>query len=235
MQITYAYTYMERPLGSALQFKHKGNGGCAYYSIRGECVDVRGLHAGSRREAPQPGNWTAAAARVPDERGVERAERGHGQHAAEAPVADGLERGTAGLAGTDDALAGGRRRQRPEDIDNATLRLVHHVQAVRGVVAAREWERKVGRFIGERKRESGLAAGERKRESGLAAEEWEWESGLAAGERKRESGLAGGEREREFGQSAATCCGLRRRRHGAIDDCGEAGEGGRGSCGGAEQ
>jgi hypothetical protein len=217
MQITYAYTYMERPLGSALQFKHNGNGGCAYYSIRGECVDVRGLHAGSRREAPQPGNWTAAAARVPDE-------RGHGQHAAEAPVADGLERGTAGLAGTDDALAGGRRRQRPEDIDNATLRLVHHVQAVRGVVAAREWERKVGRFIGERKRESGLAAGERKRESGLAAEEWEWESGLA-----------GGEREREFGQSAATCCGLRRRRHGAIDDCGEAGEGGRGSCGGAEQ
>jgi hypothetical protein len=61
-----------------------------------------------------PGKRPAAAAQEPDERGVERAERGHGQYAAEAPVADGLEHGAACLAGTDDALARGRRRQGPD-------------------------------------------------------------------------------------------------------------------------
>jgi hypothetical protein len=180
----------------------------------GECVDSRGSHAGSRCEvAQQLGNRPAAAAREPHERGVERAERGHGQHAAEAPVADGLERAAAGLAGTDDALARGRRLQQgPDDVDDAALRLVHRVQAVREVVAAGQREREVGWAIGQRQREMRLVAG------------------------KRESALAGGEREREFGQCGATCYGRRRRRHSAIDDCGEAGEGDdRGSCCGAEE
>jgi hypothetical protein len=140
-------------------------------------------HAGSWHEEARA--VKPAAARVPDE----RAERGHGQHAVEAPVADGLERVAAGLAGTDDALAGGRRRQGPEDVDDVALRLEHRVQAVR---AAGEWEREVGQAIGRRERESGLAAGER-------------ESGALAA------------REREFGQSAATYYGRWRRRHGAIE------------------
>jgi hypothetical protein len=96
-------------------------------------------------------------------------------------------------------------------VRDIALRLVQCVQAVREVVAAGEWEPEVGWAIGQRQQEMRQVAGR-------------WESALASGER-----------EREFGQSAATCYGRRRRRQGAIDDCGEAGERDRGSCGGAEE
>jgi hypothetical protein len=54
-------------------------------------------HAGSWHGEARAGK--PAAACVPDELGVQHAQWGHGQHVAEAPVADGLERGAACLCG----------------------------------------------------------------------------------------------------------------------------------------
>jgi hypothetical protein len=54
-------------------------------------------HAGSWHGEARAGKPTAI--RVPDEPSVQHTQWGHGQHAAEALVADGLERGTAGLCG----------------------------------------------------------------------------------------------------------------------------------------